>query len=104
MLTYSQRKSFARSGAATLAASIEAAKVAVQEEADARIAANRTEFARLNAPMPYTPQDLAAAVAIRTVTGWRRVVKVNAKSVSVESGYSWVDRVPLDKIIEVRTA
>lgn len=51
-----------------------------------------------------TRSDIANARFIRTSTGWRKVVRVNAKSVSVDSGYSWVDRIPLDKIIEVRAA
>jgi hypothetical protein len=32
----------------------------------------------------------------------RWVAKVNAKSVSVLTGYSWQDRIPFSKIIEVR--
>lgn len=31
-----------------------------------------------------------------------RVVKVNAKSVSVESGYSWTDRIPYAELVGVR--
>lgn len=30
--------------------------------------------------------------------GWRRVVRVNRKTVSVETGYSWTDTVPYPKI------
>jgi hypothetical protein len=104
MLTYSQRKSFARSGATTLHASIDAAKVAVREEADARMAANAAEYARRTAPVPFTPEQLKAAVAIRTATGWHRVVRVNAKTVSVTTGYSWTNRHDIAKILEVRTA
>jgi hypothetical protein len=104
MLTYSQRKSFARSGAATLHASIEAAKVTVRQEADARMAANKAEYARVTAPVPFTPEQLKAAVAIRTSVGWHRVIRVNAKSVTVATGYSWADRHDIAKILEVRTA
>jgi len=39
---------------------------------------------------------------VRTDLGWHRVVRVNAKSVTVETGYSWTDRYPLDRIIETR--
>lgn len=49
-----------------------------------------------------TRDDIAAAKLIRTSTGWRKVVRVNAKSVSVDSGYSWVDRIPFDQVLEVR--
>jgi len=48
--------------------------------------------------------DVAGAKYVRTVTGWRKVVRVSAKSVSVESGYSWVDRIPLGQILEARAA
>lgn len=48
--------------------------------------------------------DVAGAKYVRTVTGWRKVVRVSAKSVSVESGYSWVDRIPLGQIFEARAA
>lgn len=53
-------------------------------------------------PVPFTAEELKAARAIRTVAGWHKVVRVNAKSVTVETGYSWTDRYTLDKIKEVR--
>ncbi|MFW7414734.1 hypothetical protein [Demequina sp. SO4-18] len=40
--------------------------------------------------------------AVRDKYGWHRVVKVNAKSVAVETGYSWTDRIAKDQIIEAR--
>lgn len=46
--------------------------------------------------------DILGAKFVRTTTGWRKVAKVNTKTVSVETGYSWVDRIPFAKIIEVR--
>jgi hypothetical protein len=49
-------------------------------------------------------EDIVGAVAVKTSTGWRRVVRVNAKSVSVTSGYSWVDRIQFGQILEVRKA
>lgn len=49
-----------------------------------------------------TREDIVGATAIRTDTGWRLVVRVNAKSVSVTTGYSWVDRIEFDRIHEVR--
>lgn len=55
-----------------------------------------------NKPIPFTPEELKSARAIRTTLGWHKVAKVNAKSVSVETGYSWTDRYALDKILEVR--
>lgn len=47
-------------------------------------------------------EDLEGARYIRTNAGWYKVVRVNAKSVTVESGYSWTDRIEHDRIIEVR--
>jgi hypothetical protein len=49
-----------------------------------------------------TRSDIVGARAIRTAVGWRIVVKVNTKTVSVRSGYSWNDLVPIEQILEVR--
>jgi hypothetical protein len=49
-----------------------------------------------------TRDDIKGASWIRTDHGWRKVVRVNAKTVSVESGYSWTDRIDIDRVIEVR--
>lgn len=46
--------------------------------------------------------DILGATFIRVSYGWRKVAKVNAKTVSVETGYSWTDRIEFDKIIEIR--
>jgi hypothetical protein len=102
MLTYSQRKSFARTGAASLNATVAAAVAEVAANSSAQIAANKAEYAKRTAPIAFTPEQLKAAKAIRTSSGWHRVVKVSAKSVSVETGYSWTDRYTLDRILEVR--
>lgn len=58
--------------------------------------------ARRNAPVPFTTEDLKAATHLRTRYGWREIVKVNTKTVSVATGYSWTDRIPKDQIMEVR--
>lgn len=50
----------------------------------------------------FTREDLAGSRFIRTSGGWHKVVKVNAKTVSVETGYSWTDRHPFEKVLEVR--
>ena len=46
--------------------------------------------------------DLIGAKLVKTSTGWRKVRKVNTKTVSVDSGYSWADLIPLDKILDYR--
>jgi hypothetical protein len=50
-----------------------------------------------------TRDDIKGATHVRTQHGWHKVARVNAKSVSVETGYPWVDRYEFDKIREVRT-
>lgn len=62
------------------------------------------EWAKRNVPVPYTADELKAAKYVRDDNGWHRVVRVSAKSVSVETGYSWTDRITLDRIIEVRAS
>lgn len=49
-----------------------------------------------------TKEDIAGATFIRTAGSWRKVVRVNAKSVSVESGYSWVDRIDITQVLDYR--
>lgn len=103
MNTYSQRKSFAKTGAADLERTVKESKeaVAAQQEAD-RVEA-RAEYARKHAPVAFTPEQLKAATIVRTKLGWHNVVRVNAKSVTVSTGFSWNDSYTLDKILEVRT-
>lgn len=49
-----------------------------------------------------TAADVAGAVRVRDQFGWHRVVRVNAKSVTVVTPYTWTDRIPLAKILDVR--
>lgn len=49
----------------------------------------------------YAAEDLAGAIAVKDFE-WHRVVKVNAKSVTVATAYDWTDRIPLDKITDFR--
>lgn len=51
-----------------------------------------------------TREDVLGAAYVRVSYGWCKVVRVNAKSVSVDSGYSWVDRIEFSSILEVRRA
>lgn len=67
--------------------------------AQARKAAARSEAERPK----FTAADLAEARLIRDRFGWHRVVRVNAKSVTVATGHSWDDRIPLARVIEFRT-
>ena len=66
------------------------------------LASSRLAFAvREAARVRLTREDLLGARAVRTRFGWHAVVRVNAKSVSVHTGYSWVDRVPFEDVLEV---
>lgn len=91
-----------RARAAATERSIDEAAAAVKADKEAlRVDASRAYFA-LTKPVPFTPEELNAARAVRTDAGWHKVVRVNPKSVTVETGYSWTDRYTLDKILEVR--
>lgn len=50
----------------------------------------------------FAREDLIGATFVRDGLSWRKVAKVNAKTVSVETGYSWVDRIPFERITEYR--
>lgn len=51
-----------------------------------------------------TREDVAGATHVLISRTWRKVVRVNATTVSVDSGYSWVDRFTFDKVTDVRKA
>ena len=92
-----------RARAAATERSIDAALAELQAAEAAEAAERARVHAERTKPVPFTPTELKSARAVRTVSGWYKVVRVNAKSVSVESGYSWVDRIPVANILEVRT-
>jgi hypothetical protein len=48
-----------------------------------------------------TREDVANATHVLISRTWRKVVRVNATTVSVETGYSWVDRYPFDQVLDV---
>ena len=102
MLTLSQRRSHLKRGAAGMAQIIETAKTELAEQQAQEFAASRAAFDKRNEKIPYTPEQYKTAKVVRTVTGWHKVVKVNAKSVTVATGYSWTDRIEVARIIEVR--
>jgi hypothetical protein len=91
-----------RARAAATERSIDAALAEAKAEWEATTAANQAEYRVKFAPVPYTTEELGAARVVRTDVGWHKVVRVNAKSVTVESGYAWNDRYTLDKVLEVR--
>ena len=91
-----------RKEAAAMDRSIDQAVAAMKAQQEADAIEARARYAERTKPVPFTPEELKAARAIRTDAGWHKVRKVNAKSVTVETGYSWTDRYSLEKVLEVR--
>lgn len=100
-LTLSQRRAWSRRGDREIQRTIDAAKAELAADAATERAATRAADAA--APAPVTAEELHAATHVRTVTGWHKVVRVSAKSVTVETGYSWTDRHPLVRVLQVAT-
>ena len=70
--------------------------LAALEATAARDAAEATLHSQL------TVDAIRAARYVRTRHGWHKVVRVSAKSVTVETGYSWTDRIALTDVLEAR--
>lgn len=51
----------------------------------------------------FTADEIKGAKFIRTDVGWHKVVRVSVKSVTVETGYSWTDRIAVGKVLEFRS-
>jgi hypothetical protein len=106
MLNLSQRRSFNVNGGREIHRIIDGVKAeeaakAAEHQAEitaARAAARAAEKARPK----LTTEDVRGARFVRTDLGWHKVVRVNVKSVTVETAYSWTDRYPLAKVLEVR--
>lgn len=80
---------------------VEAAEAEESEATRARISAARQ--AEKDRPR-LTRADLEGATLIRTSSGWHRVVRINAQTVTVETPWSWTDRIAHDHIHEARKA
>ena len=65
------------------------------EAAERRRCARQAEAARVR----FTAFDLSGATHVRTDVGWHRVVRVNSKSVTVETPYSWTDLIPIERVL-----
>jgi len=50
----------------------------------------------------YDREDIVGALFILTRWGWKKVRTVNKVTVSVESGYSWADKVAFDQVLQVK--
>lgn len=91
-----------RARAAATERSVDAAMAEAKAAKQAEIATKAAEIAERNKPVPFTPEELKAARAVRTMYGWDRVVKVNAKTVTVLGDFGNY-RVPITNILEVRS-
>lgn len=108
MNSLSRRRAGARNGARLAEQAIreERARQAAEAEAqEAERAARRKAAREAEKARPrLTADDVRAARFVRDEFGWHKVVRVSAKSVTVETPYSWTDRIPLAKILEARSA
>lgn len=57
------------------------------------VAALATEGFKVWQPADFRPGDL-----IKTAFGWHKIVRVNPKSLSVATGYSWTDKITYDRV------
>jgi hypothetical protein len=67
----------------------------------------REQLDQAKASGRYNPVELSEihkGDLIRTRFGWKRVVRVNKKTVSVETGYSWTDKYEVTDILEHQSA
>ena len=106
MLTLSQRRSLGKYGQAKVEREQQAwreeqATIAEQERQDL-IAAKKADRQAEQDRVKFTRDELTGARIVRDQFGWHKVRKVNTKTVSVDSGYSWADLIPLDKILDYR--
>lgn len=108
MTSYATRRAGARNGARLAEQAIRderdrQARERVEHDAkisEARVAARKAEAERHK----FTADELRDAAIVRDEFGWHRVIKVNAKTVTVPTPYSWTDRIPLAKVLDWRPA
>ena len=107
MLTLSQRRSLGKYGQAKVEAEQQAwrdsQKIAAEQARQDLIAAKKADRQTEADRVKITRDKLEGAVLVRSALyGWRKVRRVNTKTVSVDSGYSWADLIPMDKILDYR--
>ena len=95
--------SFKRQGEKQLKEAVAEAKAVTAASRVAMVARVKAKREAELVRVRLTREEIVGARAVRTVRGWHAVVRVNVKSVSVHTGYSWVDRVSFDDVLEVRS-
>lgn len=97
-----RRRAGARNGARLSQQAIDAELTRQQAERDAQraegVARRKAEREAEKARVKFTAADLAGADAIYDGFTWHRVIRVNAKSVTVATPYSWTERVPIERV------
>ncbi|WP_217505278.1 DUF3560 domain-containing protein, partial [Streptomyces lunaelactis] len=88
------------------ASGLHAEELAVQRQViDIQLAGDRRvleEASAAGAFGQWTKQNLHPGDLLRIKGDWRKLVRPNPKSVSVDTGYSWVDRYGYEQITSVR--
>lgn len=90
-----------RARSAATERSIDHAVAETKAAKDAEAAQNAAAYAERTKPVPFTPEQLKAAGAVRTMYGWHRVIRVNTTTVTVNGDFGDY-RVPEKNILEVR--
>lgn len=85
-------------------AEAEAAERLRRAEAAEASATRAAERAARDAAAPCDLDTIGAGDLVRDRRGWHRVVRLSAKSVTVETAYSWTDRILRTRIVETRAA
>lgn len=104
MTSYAKRRAGARNAAIQCEQEIRAERARQAKEAESariegaarRKAAREADAARVR----FTAADLAGASHVRDSITWHRVVRVSARSVTVETAYSWTERIPLGRVLQ----
>jgi hypothetical protein len=91
-----------RARARATEALVDSSVAAVKAQHAADFASRKAAASERNAPVAFSEDEYRKARAIRTRLGWHKVVRVNAQSVTVETGRSWTDRIARQKVLEVR--
>lgn len=90
-----------RARAASTERSIDAAIAERKAAEEAEQAERAAAYAEQNKAVPFTADELKAARVVRTAYGWHRVIRVNAKTVTISGDFG--DYYVLHKaILEVR--
>ena len=82
----------------TIDAAVAEVKAERKAEWEAAKAAKRAADAERHR---FTRDELVGVKGVRDKYGWHPVVRVNAKTVTVKTPYSWTETVAFDRILEV---